>query len=426
LRIAEVPGADGAAAELGPLADRGRTLNAADLIDRDAVFRLKQEALDILWKRAGDNRELDRFVTECGTGLDEFAVFCVLAETHGPNWRVWPEELRHPASPAVARFAEARRERVAYHKWVQWLIDAQLREAARSIPLLQDLPIGFDPGGADAWAWQDLLAGDAVVGAPPDAFNNLGQDWGLPPFIPHKLRASGYAPLRETLRFVLRHAGGLRVDHVMGLFRLYWIPKGFPPSRGAYVRYPHKEILDVVAEESRRAKAYVVGEDLGTVETGARETMAKRGLLGSKVFWFESDPPYAWPSSTMASLSTHDLPTLAGLWSGADAAEQRALGLSANADSMQPMVQRLRGLAGVAQKADSREVVRRAHRLISEASSALIAGALEDALAVERRPNLPGTVLERPNWRIPLPYSLEEIETHPLVLEVAACLDRRP
>jgi 4-alpha-glucanotransferase len=225
---------------------------------------------------------------------------------------------------------------------------------------------------------------------------------------------------------VLRHAGGLRVDHVMGLFRLYWIPPGATADAGAYVRYPSEEILAVLAMECARAGAYVVGEDLGTVEPAVREGMERWGILGSKVLWFEKDPPSTFPSRTMASLSTHDLPTLAGLWSGRDEEEQKSLGLPVPPGSMRPVLDRLKSMAGISIKSDSREVARRVHRLLAESSSALLAASLDDALGSEVRPNLPGTTLERPNWRIPLPLPLEAIETHPGVREVATALDRRP
>jgi 4-alpha-glucanotransferase len=426
LRIEEVAGAEGAGDALEPLAAAGRALNRSALIDRDAAFRLKRKALDLLWARFRGDAEFDRFRHEGGEGLAQFSAWCVLAEMHGSDWRRWPEGFRHPASPETARLAALHAERLAFHQWIQWNLDRQMAAAARAIPLVQDLPIGIDPGGADAWAWQDLLALDATVGAPPDAFNQQGQNWGLPPFIPHRLRASGYAPLRETLRASLRNAGGLRIDHVMGLFRLYWIPPGAAPTHGAYVRYPHREMLDILAEESRRAGAFIVGEDLGTVEPEVRRELARRRILGSKVLWFEEDTPASWPEGTLASLSTHDLPTAAGLWTGADAEELAALGFRANAEALQPLLLRIRSLSGLPARAEAREAVRGIHRILAGSNSSLIAAALEDALAVERRPNLPGTVAERPNWRIPLPIPLEEIEKDSLVLEVAAVLDRRP
>lgn len=426
LRIEEVPGAVEAAAELEGLSAGGRALNEKDLIDRDAVFRLKLAALEMLWSRFGASQEFDRFAAAEGKGLMQYAAFCALSESHGPDWRRWPREYRHPDSPAVARYSESNRDRVAFHQWLQWLLDVQLRQAAEALPLVQDLPIGFDPGGADAWAWQDMLATDVSVGAPPDEYNTQGQDWGLPPFIPHRLREADYAPFRDTLRASLRHAGGLRMDHVMGLFRLYWIPRGAPPSKGAFVRMAHEEMLAVLALECRKAGAFAVGEDLGTVEPGVRETLEKWGVLGSKVLWFETSPPSAFPRLTLATLSTHDLPTLAGLWSGKDGEEQKALGLPVMIEAMQPVIHRLKTMAGLSQKSDANEVARRVHRLLAESSSALIAASLEDALALERRPNIPGTILERPNWSLPMPIPLEAIERHPLAIEVATAMDRRP
>ena len=259
LRIEEVPGAAEAGIELEPLAAAGRALNRQRYIDRDAIFRLKMQALDRLWSRFGGDPAFDRYCHEQGDALQQFAIFCALAEHYGRGWQAWPAEYRRPDAPAVARFAAERADRVRFHQWLQWLLDAQLARAAAELPVMQDLPIGVDPNGADAWAWQDVLATDVTVGAPPDKYNTLGQDWGLPPFIPHKLRAAAYEPFRQTIRATLRHAGGLRIDHVMGLFRLYWIPQGLDPSLGAYVRYAADELLAIVTLESQRARPWSWG-----------------------------------------------------------------------------------------------------------------------------------------------------------------------
>lgn len=425
LRIEDVPGADDAAVELAPLADRGRSLNRSTLIDRDAVLRLKREALELLWR---PDRMADpgyaRFVLESGSGLRQFAVYCVLAEAMGPDWKTWPREFQHPDSPAITRFAGERAAAVDFHIWMQWLLDSQLERAAAAISIVQDLPIGFDPGGADAWAWQDLLAFGASVGAPPDRFNREGQDWGLPPFIPHRLRKARYRPLEETFRAVLRHAKGLRIDHVMGLFRLFWIPKGSKASDGTYVRFSHEDVLAAVAAECRRAGAFAIGEDLGTVEPLVRRILPEWGVLGSKVLWFESDPPSAFPPATLATITTHDLPTLSGRLRGFDDEEQRGLGLPVDPDGGR-VSERVLAWAGVAADAEPGAVTVSVHRMLARSPSILVAATLEDALGVERRPNLPGTLHERPNWKIPLPKTLEEIEVDPLVLEVAAALDRQ-
>ncbi|MEA2535129.1 MAG: 4-alpha-glucanotransferase, partial [Actinomycetota bacterium] len=240
------------------LAPWGRRLNDERRIDRDAVWRLKSVALENQYQSSdrGDGR-FDRYCDEQGEILRRYATFCALTEVLGRPWTRWPEAARRPESPAVGRFADTYRERVRFHMWLQWLLDEQLQSAGEPVGLMQDLAIGVDAGGADAWMWQDSFVLGARVGAPPDEFNTQGQDWGLPPFDPWRLRASHYEPFIRTVRAGLRHAGGLRFDHVMGLFRLYWIPEGLGADQGAYVRYPHRQLLDILALESHRAGAYV-------------------------------------------------------------------------------------------------------------------------------------------------------------------------
>jgi 4-alpha-glucanotransferase len=203
----------------------------------------------------------------------------VLAEQYGSAWRSWPEAYRRPANADVARFGEQRAERVGFHAWLQWLASRQLEGAAQTIDIVQDLPIGFDAEGADAWCWQDLLADGVSVGAPPDTFNLDGQDWGLPAFVPWKLRQADYVPFIESIRTSMIGGGGLRIDHVMGLFRLWWVPQGSGPADGAYVTQPARDLLDIVALESHRHDAVVIGEDLGTVAPGVREELAARNIL---------------------------------------------------------------------------------------------------------------------------------------------------
>jgi 4-alpha-glucanotransferase len=425
LRVEEVPGAAEAGIELERLASEGRALNRQRRIDRDAIFRLKMQALQRLWPRFGGDPAFDRYCHEQGEALQQFAIFCALAEHYGRGWQAWPAEYRRSDAPAVARFAVEHADRVRFHQWLQWLLDVQFARAAAELPVMQDLPIGVDPNGADAWAWQDVLATGVTVGAPPDKYNTLGQDWGLPPFIPHKLRAAAYEPFRQTLRAVLRHAGGLRIDHVMGLFRLYWIPQGMDPSLGAYVRYAADELLAVVALESQRARAVVVGEDLGTVEEEARERLATHRLLSYRLLWFEADPPARYPELALAAVTTHDLPTVAGLWSGADFRLQQQLGLQPNEEGLREIRERLRAMTGLPEEAKVREVILRAHQLLAEAPSVMVTAILEDALAVEERPNIPSTTTEWPNWSLALPVSLEEVQTQALARAVADTLKRR-
>jgi 4-alpha-glucanotransferase len=427
LRVEEVAGA----AEMGPglerLAAQGRALAAERRIDRDAVFRLKMAALEGLWARAGHQEAgLARYRAREGSSLDEFATFCALAEHHGAGWRRWPAEHRHPASPAVARFAADRAARVAFHAWLQWQLDEQLARAGRALRLVTDLAIGFDGEGADAWAWQDVLAEGVTVGAPPDEFALDGQDWGLPPLAPHRLRARDYRPFVETVRAGFRHAGALRIDHVMGLFRLFWVPAAATARDGAYVRYPTDDLLAILALESERARAFVIGEDLGTVAPGVRERLAAEAVLSTRVLLFEPAPA-RYPPRSLAAVTTHDLPTVRGLWTGSDLREQEAVGLSPNVAGTEALRARLRELTGLGAEADPRAVTLAVHRRLAEAPSAVIAATLDDALGVEERPNLPGTTSDRRgNWALALPATLEEMRVDPRLPELAGILARPP
>jgi 4-alpha-glucanotransferase len=411
LRIPEAPGVE------------ARALNARRLIDRDRVFQLKMQALARQWQSFGGDPGFDEYCREQGEPLREFATFCALSEEFRAGWRCWPADYRHPRSPEVRRFAGEHAAKVRFQQWLQWLIDRQLARCSEHLTIMQDLPVGVDPDGADAWIWQDVLADGATFGAPPDPFAAEGQAWGLPPFIPHMLRAVRYEPFIQTIRAAMRHAGALRVDHVMGLFRLFWIPQGASAAQGAYVRYPADDLLGILALESHRARAFVVGEDLGTVEDGVREKLAAHNILSSRVLWFEADPPARYPRRAMASITTHDLPTIAGLWSGSDVREQRKAGLHANAEGALAIRARLRELTGLGDDASPREVIVRAHELLAEAPSMVLAAALDDALAVEERPNMPSTRAERPNWSLALPETLEELEADPLPRAVAAALN---
>jgi 4-alpha-glucanotransferase len=421
LRIEDIPGADDARAEIAPLARAGRALNASRHIDRQRVFELKMAALERLWQRAGGAADLADFRASCA-GLHEFAIFCALQEHHRSGWQTWPEEHRRPGAAGVRAFAEAHADRVAFHEWLQWQLDRQLAAAGHGIRLMQDLPIGVNPDGADAWVWQDVLAANTSVGAPPDRYVVNGQDWGLPPFVPHRLAAAGYEPFVQTVRAALRHAGGLRIDHVMGLFRLFWVPRGLTPADGAFVRYPADDLLGIVALESVRAGAFVVGEDLGTVEDGVRETLAERAILSYKVVWFEPSAPPAYPAQSLAAVTTHDLPTIRGLWTGADVNQQRAVGLEPNEAGLAEMRERLQTMIEVDDAAPLEKVVEQTHRLLAEAPCAVVTATLDDALLVEERPNMPGTVVPS-NWSMALPKPLEDVESDPTALAVARSLN---
>jgi 4-alpha-glucanotransferase len=324
----------------------------------------------------------------------------------------------------VRTFREANAPRVRFHAWLQWLVDVQLAAAAREIAIVNDLPIGLDVAGADAWCWQELMAAEVSVGAPPDEFSTNGQDWGLTPFVPHRLRAAGYKPFIETIRSMLAHAGGLRIDHVMGLFRLFWIPRGLRAKRGAYVRARADELLAIVALESVRAGAFIVGEDLGTVEVGVRETLALRRMLSYRLLYFEPTAARHFPELALTSVTTHDLATVAGLWSGSDVEDQRRIGLAPNERAMRGLRDKIARIDGIPADATAEVAIERTYAALAEAPSRVLLATLDDALAVPERPNMPGTVTEWPNWSLALPHPLEELEEAPLPRKVAAALTR--
>lgn len=424
LRIDEVPGARESQLDLDRFEAMGRELNHRSIIDRDAIFLLKEQALNLLWSRFAGDDDFEHFRKQRGEPLYQFATYCTLAEKYGKEWPRWSPELRHPHGHGIVHFARENNGRIVYHEWLQWLAHRQLSEATREIAVIQDLPIGFDPNGADAWMWQDLLAPEMKIGAPPDMYNSQGQDWGMPPFVPQRLRGAGYEPFIQTLRSVLQWGGGLRIDHVMGLFRLFWIPQGMRPADGTYVSYPADELLAILAVESHRAQAVIVGEDLGTVEPGVREAMAERHVLSYRVMWFEEKPPSQYPHLALASISTHDLPTIAGFWSGHDITRQRQLHLEPNEPELNVIRERLRKYLEIDKEIPIEEVIAKSYQLLAKAPSVLIAAALEDVLAVEERPNMPGAGSESHNWSMALPHFLDAIFASPLAKVISQSLSR--
>ena len=422
-----MPGAELASDAIEPLCAVARSFNSKRLIDRDGIWTAKMRALEAIWRaRNGSVEEgFARYLAREGEDILAYGTFCVLTETHGPGWTSWPRELHDPRGAAAREFRQRNADRVQFHAWLQWLIEEQLQQSSYQCAVMQDLPIGVDPGGADAWMNQDVFARGVSVGAPPDKFNTQGQDWGLPPFIPWKLRAAAYEPFIQTIRATLRHAGGLRIDHVLGLFRLYWVPQGLGPAYGAYVRYASDELLSIVALESHRANAFIVGEDLGTVEEGVCEKLQRTGIMSYRVFWFEKDEPKKWPELALAALSTHDLPTVAGMWTGSDLEAQRKAGLQPNEKDTEGSRQLLQTNAGAVRADDVETVAAKAHRALAQAPSRLVTAQLDDALLVEERPNMPATTAEQwPNWSIALPGTLELIRENKNVRRIAEVLRR--
>ncbi len=419
LRVEDVPGAE--LIDIAAASEAGRRLNDNDRIDRDEVWRLKRPALEAIFRATGTDEKFTHWRASAGPSLDEFATWCALADAHGPQWRTWPSEFRRPGTAAVARLQTESASAVDFHAWLQWQLARQQAAATDRISVIQDLPVGFDPDGADAWAWQDLIAFDATVGAPPDQFNLQGQNWGLPPLVPWRLQHAGYRPFIESIRATIAAGGGLRIDHVMGLFRLWWIPADAPATEGGYVRYPAEDLLDIVALESVRARAAVIGEDLGTVEAGVREAMQAADMLSYRLLWFEEDEPARWPAQAMAAVTTHDLPTVAGLWTGVDLEDQAASGVHADEDGTRRLRAKLADVAGIPADASAAAAVEGAYRALAAAPSQLFTATLEDALAVPRRPNMPGTT-GRPNWSVALPVPIEELASAPTAEAIADAL----
>jgi len=434
--------------ELGERLQRGNT--SGDLLDRDATWAAKREALELLHalpRRADRQAAYDAYQAREGSGLVDFATWCALAERHGLPWQRWPVELRDPRAPAVAAASVELADRVDLYCWMQWLLDHQLaaaRDAAQRagmpIGVVHDLAVGVDPAGADAWALGDVLASGVAAGAPPDAFNQQGQGWAQPPWSPDRLAAQAYLPWRDLLRSVLRHAGGLRVDHVIGLFRLWWVPAGEKPSAGTYVRYDHEALVGILALEAYRAGAVLVGEDLGTVEPAARAYLAERGLLGTSILWFERDgtgrprPPERWRELCLATLTSHDLPPTAGYLAGEHVRLRAELGLltrpiaaeqAADAAERASWLALLRERGLVGRDPDEQELVTGLHALLAQTPSRLLGVSLADAVGDRRTQNQPGTVDEYPNWRVPLtdgdgrPVLLDELPDHPRVQALA-------
>ncbi|CAL9439973.1 4-alpha-glucanotransferase [Streptomyces sp. enrichment culture] len=455
---------------LHTLLERGARLREAvlakgELIDRDAVWEAKREALELVRKvplGPGRAAALHAFRAEQGQALEDHATWYALAEAHGPDWRRWPAPLRDPRSAGTARAREELRDRVDFHTWLVWLTDAQLtaaqrtaREAGMPVGIVHDLAVGVHPTGADAWAQQDHFAPGMSVGAPPDAFNARGQDWGLPPWRPDRLAESGYAPFRDLLRGLFRYAGALRIDHVMGLFRLWWVPEGRPPTEGTYVRYDAEAMLAVLVLEASRAGAPVIGEDLGTVEPGVREALRDRGVYGTSVLWFERDwegdrrplPPESWRADCLATATTHDLPSTAARLTGEHVELRDRLGLlarplaeeraeaAADVREWLELLERLGllpgpdgGTAGGADASREEAGVQAVHRYLLRTPARMVGVWLPDGVGDRRPQNLPGTSDEYPNWRLPVadaegrPVTLEDLAASPRLRALADVL----
>jgi 4-alpha-glucanotransferase len=427
--VPEFPGA-----RAGGLDGAIARLRAADLVEYGGVAEAKSRALRLAYRqfrtRPDPARQTDfeAFRAERGGALTRFAAFETLRRRLGHVWWEWPDEWRRPTATAIKALRDKAGDEMGYHEFVQWVADRQLaacrHETARlglPVGLYVDLAVGVASAGADAWSEQASIIPQTEVGAPPDALNTAGQAWGVAAFNPRVLEAEGFEPFARLLAAGMRHAGAIRLDHVLGLNRLYLIPLGCKPQEGAYVRYPLQALLAATAVESVRHRCVVIGEDLGTVPTDLRRVLADWGVWSYLVMLFERQqdgtyrPPHEYPRNALATFSTHDLPTFAGWREHHDLRVKRELGLdpgeieSERKNALAMLDRALRDLTlGRGDRPEFIDVV----RLLARAPSRMLAVALDDVLGVVDQPNIPGTVAEHPNWRRRLPVELEDLFAH--------------
>lgn len=443
-------------------------LAAAPLIDWPKAaaqkFALLRALFNTFWTDLHEHpdeprcRDFLKFRRDAGAAVESHALFEALSAERAhldplrPGWRNWPSDLRNPASPAVAAFASVHAQDIAFHAFLQWLAQGSLAAAQAEavlsgmrIGLIADLAVGMESGGSHAWSRQsDVLVG-LTIGAPPDLFNSKGQNWGLTTFSPRSLIAEAYAPFLATLRTALGHAGGVRIDHAMGLARLWLIPEGAAASDGAYLAYPLDDLLRLIKLESLRHRAVVIAEDLGTVPGDFRAKLTSAGIAGMDVLWFGRDgkgflPPRKWRPDAIAMTSTHDLPTVAGWWKGTDIDMRAQCGLLDPAESVAGLKKQrgkdrtalwdaFRVSGSVPENAptpeDAGTAVDAAIRFVGETPAPLVLLPLEDLLGVEEQPNLPGTIDEHPNWRRRYAPAAEDIFADPRVAARAQMLSRR-
>lgn len=399
----------------------GPTPEAA-LIDYPAFRQRHRTALQVEYARSPRSDAFERWRNAQGPDLADFARFEALSETHGPDFRRWPADLRHPGSAAATEAGP----RADFHAWLQWRAETQIAAAQRAargagmaLGLYLDLAVGARPGGAEAWMNAGTIAQGVTIGAPPDHLSPRGQSWALAAHAPGPLARAFYAPLRAMLARLMAHAGMLRIDHALGLLRSYWLPDDGSP--GGYVGQPFEALLAVIAIEAQRAGCVIVGEDLGLVPDGFRERLNRAGLYSYSVWQYLADqggdlpPPEALPARALACFATHDTPTLQGFWHGTDVGWWQRVGWigpeTAHARHGHRARQRhsLRGHCGLAPDAPAQAIADGIHRTLARAPSALLAIQLDDALGLDEAQNLPGTINEHPNWRRRLPLAVEEM-----------------
>ncbi|MBK8175188.1 MAG: 4-alpha-glucanotransferase [Rhodospirillales bacterium] len=450
-----------AAEELAALRERQdvayRRIKALKIAVLEATYRhLRQADKATAAKLCVD--EFEAFCAEQGRALRLYALFEALSEAFdGTPWHSWPKAYQSADTSEVAEFARTHEERIGFFEYLQWLADRQLEHASKraltrglTVGIYRDLAVGASRDGADAWSDQQVIVQGAKVGCPPDPFNMLGQDWGIPPLHPFAMRDAGYAPFIAMLRANMRHAGGLRIDHVMGLMHLFWIPADGTPAGGAYVKYFFEEMLAVLALESQRNRCLVVGEDLGTVPEGFRERMAEANVLSYRVLYFEKDgdrfkQPCEYPGLALACVSTHDLATITGFWAGADVELKARLSLYPSDDARRgdaggrrwDKTLLLRALASQSllpngidpENPDGSSMtptlIAALHAYLARSPARILLVQIDDLMEEIEQVNLPGTVDERPNWRRRLSHPSNALATMPVVQALRPALAER-
>ena len=415
-------------------------ITGTTLIDWPKAGAAKLLALREAFENFHDHDALAAFRLETGDRITRHALFEALQASLVPghesakDWRNWPEAYRDPQNPAVLRFLDENAHEVSFHAYLQYRADKELRaaqrvarEAGMRVGLIADLAVGADHAGSQSWSYQGQVLTGLEIGAPPDTINREGQSWGITALSPHGLRKSGYTAFIEMLRHALRHAGGVRIDHIMGLTRLWVIPLGSNSKQGAYLKLPAEDLLRLVALESQRHKAVIIGEDLGTLPEGFQGRLNNAGISGLRVMWFERmgthfKPPSNWTETAVAMTTTHDLPTVAGWWQNNDIAWRESLGMAGDsvenraADRAELwMAFRNSGATQAPLPApdNGAAAADAACVHVGLAASTLTLLPIEDALALTEQPNLPGTSDEHPNWRRRLPAPVDELITQP-------------
>jgi len=418
------------------LGDEVGRLRHEPLVDYAGVARAKLRALRESYRqfrfRLNDDDDFSVFRAERGASLERFAAFETLRQKFPAVWWQWPDEWRTPTDTALEALRASEPDEIGFHEYLQWVANRQLagcqtlaRQNGCVLGLYLDLAVGVEPGGADAWTGQGSFLRGVSIGAPPDVLNTAGQDWGLTTFNPHCLRALDLQPFRELLAAAMRHAGAVRLDHILGLQRVFVVPHGMSPQQGTYLRFPLDQMLQAVAEESQRHRCIVIGEDLGTVPEGLRQALAERGIWTYRVMLFEREhdgrfqPPERYPVSALATFATHDLATFAGWSTGHDLRVKRSIGIDPGETEEERASTRSALHEALARYRNGDDDFIATVRYLADTPTRLVSVTAEDIWNVADQINVPGTVQEHPNWRHRLPVAVEDMANDTRLWQIA-------